>query len=93
MSTLKICSMTLIVNGYTTNNGLPCFQKAVPEYLRKRLGKANIKIPLKADMVILPFLKFRNMRCANIRNFLNYFTNSQQFRLTKSLAYDLKTDR
>ena len=49
MSTLKIGSITVIVNGYTTNNGLPYFQKAVPESLRGRLGKATIKIALRAD--------------------------------------------
>ena len=49
MSTLKIGSITVIVNGYTTNNGLPYFQKAVPESLRGRLGKATIKIALKAE--------------------------------------------
>ena len=49
MSTLKIGSITVIVNGYTTNNGLPYFQKAVPESLRGRLGKATIKIALRAE--------------------------------------------
>jgi integrase len=49
MSALKIGSITIIVNGYTTNNGLPYFQKAVPESLRGRLGKATIKIALKAE--------------------------------------------
>ena len=49
MSTLKIGSITVIVNGYTTNNGLPYFQKAVPDSLRGRLGKATIKIALKAE--------------------------------------------
>ena len=49
MSLLKIGSITIIVNGYTTNNGLPYFQKAVPESLRKKFGKATIKIPLKAE--------------------------------------------
>jgi hypothetical protein len=49
MSVLKIGSITIIVNGYTTNNGLPYFQKAVPESLRKKFGKATIKIPLKAE--------------------------------------------
>ena len=42
-------SITIIVNGYTTNNGLPYFQKAVPESLRMKFGKATIKIPLKAE--------------------------------------------
>ena len=49
MSVLKIGSITIIVNGYTTNNGLPYFQKAVPESLRKKFGKATIKIPLRAE--------------------------------------------
>jgi integrase len=49
MSVLKIGSITIIVNGYTTNNGLPYFQKAVPGSLRKRFGKASIKIPLKEE--------------------------------------------
>lgn len=46
MSKLSFGSITVIVNGYTTNNGLPYFQKAVPAALRSRLGKATIKIRL-----------------------------------------------
>jgi integrase len=46
MSKLSFGSITIIVNGYTTNNGLPYFQKAVPAALRARLGKATIKIRL-----------------------------------------------
>lgn len=34
------------MNGYTSNNGLPYFQKAVPAALRGRIGKATIKIRL-----------------------------------------------
>ncbi len=49
MSLLKIGSIAIIVNGYTLNNGLPYFQKAVPESLRKKFGKATIKIPLKTE--------------------------------------------
>jgi integrase len=49
MSTLKVGSITVIVNGYTINNGLPYFQKAVPAALRQRIGKATIKIPLKPE--------------------------------------------
>lgn len=49
MRTLKVGSITLIVNGYTINNGLPYFQKAVPVALRQRIGKATIKIPLKHE--------------------------------------------
>lgn len=46
MSKLNLGSITVIVNGYTINNGLPYFQKAVPAALRSRLGKATIKIRL-----------------------------------------------
>lgn len=46
MSKLNLGSITVIVNGYTLNNGLPYFQKAVPAALRSRLGKATIKFRL-----------------------------------------------
>ncbi len=46
MSKLQIGSITLIVNGYTLNNGLPYFQRAVPKRLQSRLGKKTIKIRL-----------------------------------------------
>lgn len=46
MSKLNLGSITVIVNGYTSNNGLPYFQKAVPAALRGRIGKATIKIRL-----------------------------------------------
>jgi integrase len=46
MSTLQFGSITIIVNGYTLNNGLPYFQKAVPQALRDRCGKATIKVRL-----------------------------------------------
>lgn len=46
MSTLQFGSITIIVNGYTINNGLPYFQKAVPLALRSRCGKATIKVRL-----------------------------------------------
>ena len=46
MSKLNLGSITIIVNGYTLNNGLPYFQKAVPAALRGRIGKATIKIRL-----------------------------------------------
>lgn len=46
MSTLNFGSITIIVNGYTINNGLPYFQKAVPLALRSRCGKATIKVRL-----------------------------------------------
>jgi len=46
MSKLNLGSITVIVNGYTLNNGLPYFQKAVPAALRGRIGKATIKIRL-----------------------------------------------
>jgi integrase len=47
MSTLQFGSITIIVNGYTINNGLPYFQKAVPLALRSRCGKATIKVRLQ----------------------------------------------
>lgn len=47
MSTLKIGTITIIVNGFSLNNGSPYFQKAVPAALKQRIGKATIKIPLK----------------------------------------------
>lgn len=46
MSKLNLGSITIIVNGYTLNNGLPYFQKAVPAALKSRIGKATIKIRL-----------------------------------------------
>lgn len=46
MFKLNLGSITVIVNGYTINNGLPYFQKAVPAALRGRIGKATIKIRL-----------------------------------------------
>lgn len=46
MTKLNLGSITVIVNGYTINNGLPYFQKAVPAALRSRIGKATIKIRL-----------------------------------------------
>ena len=46
MSKLNFGSITVIVNGFTLNNGLPYFQRAVPSALRSRLGKATIKIRL-----------------------------------------------
>lgn len=49
MSKLQIGSITVIVNGYTINNGLPYFQKAVPRELRQRIGKSTIKVPLKKE--------------------------------------------
>lgn len=49
MTTLTFGSITIIVHGYTLNNGLPYFQKAVPRHLRARVGKSTIKIPLKAE--------------------------------------------
>jgi len=49
MSALKIGSITLTVNGYTLNNGLPYFQKSVPQDLRERIGKATIKIRLECS--------------------------------------------
>jgi hypothetical protein len=49
MSKLQIGSITVIVNGYTLNNGLPYFQRAVPMHLQKRLGKKTIKIRLHSQ--------------------------------------------
>lgn len=49
MSKLQIGSITVIVNGYTLNNGLPYFQRAVPQRLQSRLGKKTIKIRLKPE--------------------------------------------
>lgn len=49
MSKLQLGSITIIVNGFTINNGLPYFQKAVPHELRGRLGKSTIKIRLKKE--------------------------------------------
>lgn len=49
MTKLQIGSITLIVNGYTLNNGLPYFQRAVPQRLQSRLGKKTIKVSLKAE--------------------------------------------
>lgn len=46
MSKLILGSITVIVHGYISNNGLPYFQKAVPATLRGRIGKATIKIRL-----------------------------------------------
>lgn len=46
MSKLNLGSITVIVNGFTLNNGLPYFQKAVPAALKSRIGKATIKIRL-----------------------------------------------
>jgi hypothetical protein len=47
MSTLQFGSITIIVNGYTINNRLPYFQKAVPLALRSLCGNATIKVRLQ----------------------------------------------
>lgn len=49
MAKLNVGSITVIVNGYHLNNGLPYFQKAVPEDLRSRFGKSLIKRPLREE--------------------------------------------
>jgi integrase len=49
MTKLKVGSITLIVNGYYINNGRPYFQRAVPEDLRKRLGRSKISVPLRPE--------------------------------------------
>ena len=46
MPAVKIGSITIIVNGYTLNNNVPYFQKAVPSALKLRMGKSNVKIRL-----------------------------------------------
>ena len=46
MPAVKIGSITIIVNGYTLNNNVPYFQKAVPAVLKQRMGKSNVKIRL-----------------------------------------------
>lgn len=46
MSAVKIGNITFIVNGYTLNNNVPYFQKAVPSALKLRFGKSNVKIRL-----------------------------------------------
>ncbi len=46
MAAVKIGSITIIVNGYTLNNNVPYFQKAVPSALKLRMGKSNVKIRL-----------------------------------------------
>lgn len=49
MSKLSLGSITVIVNGYTLNNGVPYYQRAIPVSLRKRFGKATIKISLRKE--------------------------------------------
>lgn len=49
MAKLQIGNITIIVNGFTLNNGLPYFQRAVPKRLQKRLGKKTIKIRLHIE--------------------------------------------
>ena len=49
MTKLKVGSITIIVNGYYNNNGRPYFQRAVPEDLRKRLGRSKISVPLRPE--------------------------------------------
>lgn len=49
MSKVNFGSITIIVNGYTNNNGLPYFQRAVPAALRSRIGKSKISVPLKPE--------------------------------------------
>jgi integrase len=49
MSKLKIGSITIIVNGYSLNNGLPYFQRAVPARLQTRFRKKTIKIRLLGE--------------------------------------------
>jgi hypothetical protein len=49
MAKLQIGTITIIVNGFILNNGLPYFQRAVPKRLQKRLGKKTIKIRLHLE--------------------------------------------
>lgn len=49
MSKLTIGSITVIVNGYTINNGVPYYQRAIPASLRPRFGKSTIKISLRKE--------------------------------------------
>lgn len=49
MALLKYRGMTVKINGFTRNNGLPYYQRAVPKILQPRYGKSTIKIPLKAN--------------------------------------------
>jgi integrase len=46
MSKLKIGNITIIVNGYTLNNGLPYYQRAVPSRFQLRLRRKTFKIRL-----------------------------------------------
>ena len=46
MAKLKIGTITIIVNGFSLNNGLPYFQRAIPTRHQARLGKKTIKIRL-----------------------------------------------
>lgn len=46
MAQLKFGSITITVNGFTLNNGLPYYQKSVPKDLKHCLGKATIKLRL-----------------------------------------------
>jgi integrase len=46
MAKLKIGTITFIVNGYSLNNGLPYFQRAIPARHQARLEKKTIKIRL-----------------------------------------------
>lgn len=49
MPVIKLGTITLIVNGFSLNNGLPYFQKAAAEGLRNRLRKKSIKIRLCSE--------------------------------------------
>lgn len=46
MAKLEIGSITVIVKGFFSNNGLPYFQKSIPKALQPRFGKAAVKVRL-----------------------------------------------
>lgn len=46
MAKLEIGTITVIVKGYLSNNGLPYFQKSIPKALQPRLGRATVKVRL-----------------------------------------------
>lgn len=49
MAKLKLGSITLTVNGYFINNGVPYYQRSIPADLWKRFGKKSFKISLRNE--------------------------------------------
>jgi integrase len=49
MAKLKLGSITVTVNGYFINNGVPYYQRSIPLDLRKRFGKSTIKLSLRKE--------------------------------------------